>query len=106
VWFHNEEFRSALYSWVPLDGEPPSPEKDLPHENMEIEQGHCQLSHLGVTVNDKDDCTEQSESKENNEKQESEQPVSQSCDQSDMDSEKISVSKPENEKPENTESSN
>ncbi|CAB3992846.1 Ubiquitin carboxyl-terminal hydrolase 48, partial [Paramuricea clavata] len=104
VWFHNEEFRSALYSWVPLDGEPPSPEKDLPHENMEIEQDQCQLSHLGVTVNDKDDCTEQSESKENNEKQESEQSVSQSCDQSDLDSEKISVSKPENEKHENTES--
>ena len=35
VWFHNEEFRSALYSWVPLDGWKESPLKDSPQNKME-----------------------------------------------------------------------
>ena len=40
VWFHNEEFRSALYSWVPLDDETEGLEKDSPQMKMEID-GQC-----------------------------------------------------------------
>ena len=95
VWFHNEEFRSALYSWIPLDGSTDSPKKNLSQEKMEIDQA-C----------DKEVCTEKHEGKEINQKQETEQPAPPSLQSPDLDSKKTSASEPENKNSKSTQKNN
>ncbi|XP_028393956.1 ubiquitin carboxyl-terminal hydrolase 48-like [Dendronephthya gigantea] len=92
VWFHNEEFRSALYSWVPIDDVKGSSTEEM----NSIEDCEKQETSERLLVSQSCDQGD-SQSCDQKDSQSCDQEDSQSCDQEDTD-----VKKSENSTSKNT----